>query len=215
MREQPNHLIARTIIDRGVLEEVRSDLADIHLHPVARHGSRVAFPAPLADEVRTLEAVEAMPAENLVDGVDAQPQVVESVQFVPEALNAKLPFSSQRDDALLLDLVHLASRRPKGPTAPIDQAVDTPSVVPTPPFPRHRTRYAALRQVNPACLVRSYVRTQTKRAAGVITPSFGCKKAMILLPIAGGVLGKRCLRTFTHNVTLTIEWVASISCRLD
>src|SRR5246127_2143771 len=56
-REQPDHDIAATIIHWGVLITAKPDLADIHLHPVARNRSAIT-PAVMAVQAPLRKTVE-------------------------------------------------------------------------------------------------------------------------------------------------------------
>ena len=139
--EEANHLITRAIVDRRVLVEPRSDLADVHLDAVAGDRPRIALPT-LSHQPRPLQPVQPVPAESLVDRVDRQAEAVQPDQLVPEALDAQLAVAPQRENALLLARKHPAPGRTERTPAAIHETCRRCHISP-PPLPERRPRHAA------------------------------------------------------------------------
>lgn len=84
-----------------------------------------------------------MPAKNLVDRVDRQPDAVEPEELVAQPLDAKPPALPEREDAALLGREHPPARRGMRAAATISEAVGARREVATPPFAERRPRNAA------------------------------------------------------------------------
>ena len=65
------NLVAATIIDRRVLINAGRDFADVHLHAVARNGTRVLSDA-LTTEAALLKMLHAIPNEHAMNSVEGK-----------------------------------------------------------------------------------------------------------------------------------------------
>src|SRR5215218_7787012 len=141
-REDAEDLEARAVVDDGVPVEAWRDLAGVHLHPVARDRPAVA-PGALPLEAGPLQPVLAVADEDLVDGVERQPQPVPAGELVPEHLDAELALAAQAQDQRLLLGEDLAVGRAVRPVAARLEADLALGPVAAPPLPERRTGDAA------------------------------------------------------------------------
>jgi hypothetical protein len=126
----------------GVLVEPGHDLAGVHLHAVTRDGPAIA-PGAFPLEAGSLEPVLAVADEDLVDGVEREPQPVPAGELVPEHLDAELALAAQAQDQRLLLGEDLAVRGGVRPVAARLEADLALGLVAVPPLPERRTGDAA------------------------------------------------------------------------
>lgn len=80
-REDAGDLPAGAIVDCSVLIDAGGNLADIDLNAIAGHRPTVSL-AALAAQAGPLQQVLAVPNQNLVDGVEREPQAMLADQLV-------------------------------------------------------------------------------------------------------------------------------------
>jgi hypothetical protein len=115
----------------------RADFADVHLHPITRHG---AARAELASDPppRRREHLLAVTDEQAVDGVERQRQIVLTDEFIAELLDPELAVASEAEDQRLVLCKHLLSCQASRTAAPFHQATWTSGLIPVPPLAQRR-----------------------------------------------------------------------------